>query len=64
METITERCNAIRVYWRELWFAMVDGDMQQYSTIKKTDVREFFTILDEWKKRIDARMEAIKKSKQ
>jgi hypothetical protein len=62
-ETITQRTAAMRTYWRELWYAITDGDAQAYRTIKAVDVREFFTILDEWKKRIDARLEAIKQNK-
>lgn len=49
-----EQAHAIMKEWRETWYLMADGDAAQYNQIKGMDVREFFTIYDAWKKRMEA----------
>lgn len=57
---IQAQVNKIRADWRELWYAMADGDTAQYSVIKRMDVREFYGVFTVWKKRVEIKMAALK----
>lgn len=40
---------------------MADGDTTQYKYIKSLDVQEYWAIYLEWKKRIDIKLQYLKK---
>jgi hypothetical protein len=61
--TIAEQAQQILKEWRETWYLMADGDAAQYEHIKGLDIREFFTIYDAWRKRMEAIKEAGNKKK-
>lgn len=49
--------------WRAVWYAMADGDSTQYNHIKAMEIREYFSYYDEWKKRIEMKLNALNKNK-
>jgi len=58
---IQQQIKEVSKKWRELWYAMADGDAKQYEIIKALDTFEFWSMYDNWKTRIDAKREALKK---
>ena len=54
----------LRRTWRELWFKMAKGDLQQYETIKATDVFEFWTLYGLWITGIKKENSKLKNNKQ
>lgn len=41
---------------------MADGDAAQYKIIKAMPISEFWTLFDQWKKRIDIKVKNAKKN--
>lgn len=52
-EKLIEReVNEMIKNWQELWFYMADYDMNAYLKIKGTDVFEFWSLFEVWKKKM------------
>jgi hypothetical protein len=45
--------------WTELLFSMSDMDTARYEALKGIDIFEFYTLFDNWKKRIEEKNKAI-----
>jgi hypothetical protein len=59
-KTIAQDAIEIKEHWRKLWYAMADGDTNQYEKIKALDIFEFWAMYDNWKQRIEAKKNAYK----